>query len=134
MIAFRRRFGGHEIKFPYLATTLTEDHPIVVTIGREIAEKLCFELSGMQLYVPHALGYSYLDSIEKAYVEAYRSGLTNTEIAEKRGVSSRQVRRMMSKLGISNENHKSRVKNTRNARGKDFPQLECIQVGVLTPA
>ena len=130
--AFRLQFGGKEVNLPKTAARLPDDNPIIETIGREAAEKLCFEFSGSKIYVPRARGDSHLDRIEAAYVEAVKDGLNNDEIAALRGISARQVRRMLASLGIVNSNRKHRSKKARDFGSDLFPAAECLEGAILT--
>ena len=96
---------GCELDIPVRKSALHEDHRLVKAVGRESAEKLVSLFSGERIYVPRDV----VVTRDSEYIDAMRSGKSNFEISRQFGVTERNVRRIFSRLGIRNPNHRPRI-------------------------
>lgn len=104
MVQLRRKLGGKDIKIPRGGSVLHDDHPLVRAVGHEEAARLCDLFGGETVYVPK------MNVRDDAYMKALNEGLTNGEIADRLGVTERQVRRFFSGRNIRNPNQRQGVR------------------------
>ncbi|WP_413851677.1 hypothetical protein [Albidovulum sp.] len=100
MLRLRKTLGGRDFRIPRAGISLSDDHLLVRAVGREDAERLCALFDGERVYIP-ALAVR-----DDAYMAGIRDGLNNTEIAERVGVTVRQVRRYFAARNIRNPNRR----------------------------
>ncbi|TCT37445.1 helix-turn-helix domain-containing protein [Martelella mediterranea] len=81
-------FGGREIKFP---GNPSDNHPVIVALGKEDGYKVCNYMAGGTLSVPHCRPRRNA----KAEIQRLEAeGLTRGEIARRLGITQRWVRKM----------------------------------------
>lgn len=98
VLRLRQTLGGRDIRIPRADSAVPDDHPLVQAVGRADAERLCGLCGGEQVYIPK------IGNREDAYMDALNEGLRNVEIAQRLGVSERQVRRYFASHNVTNPN------------------------------
>ncbi len=86
-------YRGQEIHIPYVKS-LPESHNLVKILGLEVAKRLCHYWGGTRLSAP----MQYAKTIEarnSAIVKKYKSGIDSNALATEYGISSRQVRNII---------------------------------------
>ncbi|WP_421398128.1 hypothetical protein [Agrobacterium fabrum] len=95
--------GGQGLRVPLLESSLHHGHALVEALGYDDAAAFVEQFSGERIYISKQPRLS-----DKRYVEAFKSGKTNRQIATELGVTDRQVRRILGRNGISNHRHERR--------------------------
>jgi Mor family transcriptional regulator len=83
-----RHFGGVDVKFP---KSPSDDHPVIIALGKEDGLALCSFMGGGGMYVPHMRARR---SVRRDVQELQDSGRDHREIARMLGISQRHVRRV----------------------------------------
>lgn len=96
--------GGRSLRVPLSEGTLHDDHALVQALGYDDAAALVEQFCGETIYIP-----KQPRSPDKRYIEAFKSGKTNRQIATELGVTDRQVRRILGRNGIVNHRHEHRT-------------------------
>lgn len=116
LIRLCEAIGGQDARLPKPTSALKDDHWLVQAVGRANADAICRAFAGEQVYIPR-LSKDYL------CVKHTKDGLTIKEIGLRIGVSERHVRRIMSALGIKNQNAAARRLAAKQAARTDMPAL-----------
>lgn len=97
-VAFREKLtkhlGGTSVQVPKHTSALTENHPLVMALGRADAKELCAILSGECFYVPTGRRSIRAEQVEAATI----AGKPTRSIARELGISDRQVRRLRAQI------------------------------------
>lgn len=93
----RQRFGGQELK---VSRNASDDHPLVVLLGKENAKSFCDEFGGQKLYIPQ--GEKDTSARDKFIRNAIANGVRRSDIAKQLGISDRWLRSITTRLGLSN--------------------------------
>lgn len=84
-------FGGTEISFPKKPS---DDHPILLALGKEDGTTVCKYFAGQLVYVPHLRPRK---SARREVMALQDEGKERREIARMLGISQRHVRRVANK-------------------------------------
>ena len=84
-------FGGTELSFPKKPS---DDHPVVLALGKEDGSTVCKYFTGQLFYVPHLRPRK---SARRDVLALQGEGKGRSEIARTLGISQRHVRRMANK-------------------------------------
>jgi len=84
-------FGGTETSFPLKPS---DDHPVMLALGKEDGSTVCKYFAGQLFYVPHLRPRK---SARREILALQNEGKERREIARALGISQRHVRRMANK-------------------------------------
>lgn len=95
--SLRQHLGGLDVKLPKCGDRLADDHPAVLALGREDANRLCALMSGEKFYMPRAIS---MDAKSKlgAVAAALKAGGKEATIARDLNLSARHVRRLKAQI------------------------------------
>jgi len=108
-----RQLGGRDILIPRHPENITENSRIAQAIGLENAKLLSAATGYGHYYVPLP---EKQDSTTRVLDLIETHKLTNSEIAQRMGIATRSVRRILAKSGVRNPNQKPHPDHCRSAQ------------------